>query len=375
MDMKFTCTKENLHKALQMTATVANRTSNLPILSNILLEATESGVTLSSTNLEIAVQVQLRAKVEQVGSFTVPAKTFGEYVNLLRSEQVEILVEGEQLVVKGGQASTKITGQSAEEYPVIPDATRDIEFTAKAGELKQQFSQVVFAAAKNEIRPELAGVSLRLSGAEEKKLALAATDSYRLAEQIMPLSTNLQEFECIVPAKTLAECIRLFGFLTSSTEQIIIALGDGQFSLIAKDLTIISRLIDGTYPDYTQIIPTHFEAEVEIPKHVFQNAIKAASLFSTTGGTAVFMTLDTENKQLLISSTNTQTGEHSERIDVSITGELEGRMALNYRYILEGLSHMSDDSVLLKMNGPDTPLVISAKGDGGYTYMVMPVRQ
>ena len=209
--MLFTCTKENLAQALTAVSGVAGRGGNLPILSHILIEATESKVELIATDLEIALRVHVRAKVDKVGSFTLPAKTFHDVVQLANDTSIQIEQKENEVVVKAGSSSTKIKGTSAEEFPVIPGIEEQHHYLLDAVQFKESLSRVVIAVAKNEIRPELSGVHMGLFSERHKGLVLAATDSYRLAEQKMLVKQGEDPFACIVPAKTVSEMTKLIG--------------------------------------------------------------------------------------------------------------------------------------------------------------------
>ncbi|PIT86775.1 MAG: DNA polymerase III subunit beta [Candidatus Magasanikbacteria bacterium CG10_big_fil_rev_8_21_14_0_10_43_6] len=375
--MKFTCTKENILYGLQVVSGLATKPSHLPILSHIRITATESGVELVSTNLEIAIKAFVRAKVEQPGSFTVPAKTLLDYVQLLSDEQLSILQEGSELVVSCGRSSTKIKGSSAEEYPVIPEVEEQHAYALSAKRLKESLSQIVFAAAKNEIRPELSGVFMGFFVRDKKGLILAATDSYRLAERFVHVDQGSETTESIVPGKTVTEFVRLLS-LSLAREQaehdVRMWISGGQIALRFDQFEVTSRLVDGTYPDYTQIIPTEFKTTVTFSPQILVNSIKAASLFTTSGVNAVTFHVEPSESRVGISSTSTQTGEHETTLDVEVLGETND-IVLNHRYVLDGLSHLAEGDIEFKMNATDAPCLFKAKESDDYVYIVMPIRQ
>ncbi len=375
--MKFTCTKENIQYGLQVVGGLASKPSHLPILSHIRITATESGVELVSTNLEIAIKAFVRAKVEAPGSFTVPAKTLLDYVNLLPDDQLSLALEGNELVVSCGRSSTKIKGTSAEEYPVIPDVEEQHAYALSAKLLKDALSRVVFAAAKNEIRPELSGIYMGFFAKEKTGLTMAATDSYRLAECHVQVDQGKETVEAIVPGKTATEFVRLLGVSLSkegAEHDVRMWVSDGQIALRFDQFEVTSRLVDGTYPDYTQIIPQEFRTTVTFSSQVLVNSIKAASLFTTNGVNAVSFMIEPAASTVKISSTSTQTGEHETSLDVAVEGD-DNAIVLNHRYVLDGLSHLDGDDVVLKMNAPDAPCLLQSKPSDTYLYIVMPIRQ
>ena len=374
--MKFTCTKENLIHGLQIVTGIASKPSNLPILSNILIHATESGVELASTNLDVSVKAYIRAKIETPGSFTVPAKTFLDYVNLLHDERVEIELAGNELGVKGGHSSTKIKGMPADEYPVIPEIEEKHAFTIAVDAWKAALARVAFAAAKNDIRPELSGVYFSFAKDGAQELVLAATDSYRLAEAKVPLGQGKDDVRGIVPARTALEFVRLLSLKgpDEAETNVRIWMSDTQIAVRYNQFEMNARLIDGNYPDYTQIIPKEFKTAANIDTDQLVKTIKAASLFTTTGVNAVALSLQPNENTVNVSSTSTQTGEHDATIDADVAGD-DNSMLLNHRYVLDGLTHVGTDAVQFQMNSPETPCVFRPKGDESYLYIVMPIRQ
>lgn len=374
--MKFTCTKENLAYVLDLVGAVASKHVNLPILSNIFINVTESKVELITTNLEIAVKANLRAKVEKTGTFTVPAKTLSDYTRLLSDEQITLELKENELLVSCGSSSTKIKGAPADEYPVIPEVEEKTAYTIDVSSFKQALSQVVGSAAKNEIRPELSGVYFGFFTDYYKGLVLATTDSYRLAEKKISLDQGSDESKIIVPSRSVYEIIRLLSAVANKDKETKVRLwvSENQIAIRYEDFEMTSRLVDGKYPDYTQIIPNEFKTNTLILVDHFVKKIKAASLFTTTGVNAVSFDLNAEQNTVGISSTSTQTGEHTSEIDVEVQGE-ENSILLNHRYVLEGLQNIDTDDVEFKVNSGDAPCLFKPKDDDSYLYIVMPIRQ
>jgi len=374
--MRFVCTKENLSYALDLVSSVAGKHINLPILNNILLQTNESSVRLITTNLEIGVRANLRAKVEKGGSFTVPAKTLSDFIHLLPDGQVEIELQENELSIRCENSATKIKGAPADEYPIVPEVEEKHAYVLSTDNFKSALSETVFAAAKNEIRPELSGVYFGLFTDRYHGLIVAATDSYRLAESRQSVAQGEDEFRCIVPSRSVYEMIRIIslGKTKQGESNIRLWLSENQIALRYDDFEMVSRLIDGKYPDYAQIIPEKFKTTATFSISAMINKIKAASLFTTTGVNAVSLDINTSEKNISISSTSTQTGEHSAEMEAEISGE-ENSTLLNHRYVLDGLQSLDTEEAELKMNSADAPCLFKAKGKDDYTYIVMPIRQ
>ncbi len=373
--MKFTCTKENLSKVLNLACPLASRQGHLPIIMNILINAGEVGVEIVATNLEVAVKTNLRAKVDEKGSFTVPAKTLLDYINLLPDNQIEFSLKNNELIVKCVGSSTKIKGAPAEDFPVVPEIDEKNVYTIAVNDFREALSKTVIAAAKNEIRPELSGVYMSLFGPQHKGLVMASTDSYRLAEAKVDIEQGENQIEAIVPARTVYEIIRLLNLSKESEgeKNVRVWLSENQIAVRYDGFEMTSRLVEGNYPDYTQIIPDSFKTIAVFPPDVMVKAIKAASIFTSVGVNAVSFDLGVDTKTVAVSSTNAQTGEHNSEVDADISGE-ENSILLNHRYVLDGLQQINGE-VEFGVNGSDAPCIFKEKGKKDYIYIVMPIRQ
>lgn len=373
--MKFTCTKENISRVLNIACPLANRQGHLPILMNILINASSSGVEIVATNLEIAVKTNLRAKVDENGSFTVPAKTLLDYINLLPDSQIEFSLKNNEMVVKCVGSSTKIKGAPAEEFPVVPEIDEKNVYAISVNDFKNALSKTVVAVARNEIRPELSGVYMKFFGSRHNGLVLASTDSYRLAEAKVDIDQGGSEIEAIVPARTAYEIIRLLNLSKDgeSETNVRVWVSENQIAIRYNGFEMTSRLVDGNYPDYAQIIPESFKTVAVFPSDVMGKAIKAASLFTSVGINAVSFDLNVDTKTVAISSTNAQTGEYNSEVDADLSGE-ENSILLNHRYVLDGLQQIGSD-VEFGINSSDAPCMFKEKGNKNYIYIVMPIRQ
>lgn len=373
--MKFICTRENLAGALGLITGVAGKNINLPILGNVLIKADGQKVELIATNLELAIISNLRAKVENTGSFTVPARTLSDFVNLLSEEKVDVSLKGSDLEVACGKSTTKIKGAPAEEFPVVPAVGEGKGFLLDAESLKSGLGQVVYAAAKNEIRPELAGV-LFFFNEEKGFVKMAATDSYRLAEKKIKILQGEEQARIIVPARAAAEMGHVLSSSKSldSERNVRLIITESQIILRYNEVELISRLVEGQYPDYTQIIPKEFAVTAEFYNEKMIKEIKAASLFTTMGVNAVSLSLNSGSGSIAISSTSTQTGEYKSEINAEIKGG-SNETLLNHRYVLDGLASIAAEKTILKLINTDSPCVFAPKDDDSYLYIVMPIRQ
>lgn len=373
--MKFTCTKENINKVLGLVTPLASKQGHLPILMNVLIVVQESKVEFIATNLEMAIKTSLRAKVEKTGSFTVPAKTLYDYINLLSEGQIDISLEDNELIIKSGNSSTRIKGIPADEFPVVPEVEENNVYNISAKEFKNALEKTVIAASKNEIRPELSGVYMGFFKPRHKGLILAATDSYRLSEAKLSIEQGKNEIEAIAPARTVYEIIRLLSLSKENEAEsnVRVWVSENQIAVRYDSFEMTSRLVEGKYPDYSQIIPAKFKTSAILPADILIKKIKAAGLFTTTGVNGVSFDFNKKNSTLGISSVSSQTGEHNSEIDVDIQGE-ENSILLNHKYILDGLQQITGD-VVFNINSSDSPCLIQERNKNDYIYIIMPIRQ
>jgi DNA polymerase-3 subunit beta len=370
--MKFQILQENLKNGLFIVSHTAGKSVNLPILHNILVEAKNGNIKLTSTNLEIGVSCLLRGKIEKEGLFTVDARIINDYIGALPNKKIDIELVDEQLLVVTDQQQTKINGQSAEDFPLIPVIDKDNGFEVDSRLLKEALGQVVFAVSQSDTRVELTGVLLVV---KENSLVLVATDSYRLAEKKIPIKNiGKTEMSVIVPAKTIQEVLRIISGSKSSALDVMVYISDNQILFSYDTMEVVSRIIDGQYPDYTQIIPTIQKTSAKVILQELAKAVKAASIFSKNGVNDINLDLPLNKNELVVSAVSGQSGENISRVAAQIQGEDNG-VVVNYRYLIDGLNNIETDTVLIGVVDANTPVVFRPEAVEGYLYIVMPIKQ
>jgi len=381
--MRFLCTQENLNYGLTIVGHIANKNTNLPILNNVLLKTQEGGVRLITTNLEIGVSCLIRGKVEEEGEFTLPARVLSEYVSLLPKEKVSVAVTDGQATINAGSHETKIKGEPAGDFPVIPTVERTKPIIVSPAEFQQAIGQVIFAASLSESRPEISGVLL-WSEPEAKKVTLVATDSYRLAERAVACQSDGVAARVIIPARTLQEVQRILGNAlrggSEAGDKLEIYLTANQVLFVYRDVELVSRVIDGQYPEYQQIIPTAHTTQIIVGVEDLVKATKSASLFVKSGINDVSLEIRPAG-ELVISSMNSQVGESVQTVPANISGD-KTTLVLNYRYLLDGLGAAGSSEVVVEATDNNAPAVIrpvlSSADDGvdrNYLYLIMPIKQ
>lgn len=369
--MKLKCVQENLNQGVGIVSNIASKNTNLLILNNILLKAGDGLLSLVATNLEIGVVCNIRAKIEQEGKFTVPASIFSNYINLLSGGNVDVELEGKEVVIKSGKQETKIKGETVDEFPIIPEIDKKNGYECTSEDIIKAFSNVSIAASLDETRPEISGVLLNFN---KDKLVVAATDSYRLAEKKLSCkSEEDEEKNVIVPQKTILEVIRICSIY--KPERFLMFLSDNQIMFDLGDVMITSRLIEGEYPDYKQIIPNNEKTKIVMNREEFIKVIKTASLFSKSGINDVNLYFSKDNEEVVVSAVNTQLGENKNKISAEISGE-DNDIVFNYRYLLDGLVNINSEKIVLKIIDNGNPGVfLPDTEENDYIYIVMPIKQ
>jgi DNA polymerase-3 subunit beta len=376
--MKFSCTQENLIQSLSIVSHITGKSINLPVLGNVLLKTEGGNVKLSATNLELAVTTLVRGKVEREGEYTVPAKLFQDFISLLPQGRVDLELVDEGLCVVAGGRETIIRGLAAQEFPLIPKLVKSKGIFFSSADLRRAISQVVFSVSLSESRPELSGVACWFGGSDGKTAAFAATDSYRLAERIMNLVSEARESRIIVPSRTMLEISRILSSYKDELgvpEEVGWETTENQLVVTYGSTELISRLIEGSFPDYQQIIPERFGTTAVLDRLEFQKAVKAAALFSRQGLYDVHMAVKPAEGTVGVFSADQGTGRTSTAIQGELTGN-ETDLVVNFRYLSDGLAAIPTPKIRLQLNDATSPmLVLPEGGDEQYRYLVMPIRQ
>jgi DNA polymerase-3 subunit beta len=378
--MNLSILKENLKQGLFIVSHLAGKNVNLPILNNILVEVKKEGVRLITTNLEIGITNNLRGKVEKEGSFTVDSKIFSDYINLLPNKKIDLINEEGFLNIVCENYKTKIKTEGVEDYPLIPQIEKKNAKSAKIKDFKKALSKVVFAVSNNESRMELSGVLFIFN---KNKLTLAATDSYRLAEKEIEIKNEedinqkSEETKIIVPAKTIQEVLRIlsgFDQVTEEKNEITFYINDNQILFTVDGTELISRLIEGQYPDYRQIIPASGKTSAIISRSELIRAIKTSALFSKTGINDINLDFPEGKNQIIVSAASGNAGENIATIEAETRG-IDNSTIINYQYLLDGLNNVDEDNIKLEVIDGNTPCVIKPLNEKGYIYIIMPIKQ
>lgn len=362
--MKLQVTQENLAKALGSVARVASSRGTLPILSNVLLKTVDGRLSIAATNLDIAITHFIGSKVQAEGAITVPARLMQDFVGSLPAGVIELELDEHKLHIAADKYQSVINGVPADDYPVMPAIEGGVSWKVPGRILKTALQQVLMAASGDESRPILTGVYWHT---EDGSLFLAATDSYRLAEK--RLMKTAQEIKLLIPATSLQDVLRLVGDFDDDVQ---VTHDDQQVLFRVGDVELVTRLIEGNYPDYRKLIPQAFSCSATLKKSELTNITKVSSLFARESAGSVTIHLDEKAKQVSIRSIASQIGENTATATATVAGE--GVITLNSRYILDALHALAGDDVLFAFNGKLEPTILRDPKADDYTHIIMPLK-
>jgi len=373
--VKLSCLQENLNWGLGIVGRAVATRTTLPITNNILIETDQSRLKLVATNLEMAVSCWIGAKVEEEGTITVPAKLLSEFVNSLPKDKVDIAMptKTKTFTVKCARYEARISGMDAKDFPPIPTVEQSVATSIDAEALHQAISQVVFAAASEESRPVLTGVDAIFEGST---LTLAAADGFRLAVYKLALSKPVEKkIEVIIPAKTLNELNRLMGDQEEPVE-VTVNPNKSQILFKLKNIELVSQLIQGTFPQYEQLIPASSSTKATVDVSEFLRATRMAAIFARDGTGIVRLMMAPGGEltpgKMTISARSEEIGEDQGEIDAIVQGN-EAKIAFNSKYLTDVLSVIKEAQVVLETTSPSSPGVIRPVGSENYVHVVMPM--
>lgn len=369
--MKFICLQENLKEALIICERTIGKNITLPVLNNILIEDDNNKIKISSTDLEIGINFWFSGKIIEKGSITCPARILANLINNLPNQKIELEGKNNILNIKSESVRSSIQGINAEDFPIIPKIKNKEFIEIPSLIFKNALTQIINSVAISEARPELSGIFLKI---EKQELKLVATDSFRLGEKtvsekyLKSESGKIKDYAVIFPQKVAHELIRI----TGDKEKLLkIFIDSNQILFDLENVHLISRLIEGQYPNYQAIIPQKTATQLNVLKDKFLGAIKIAGIFSSKINDVKIKVLP--QKSLLEIESRSEFGSNYSQIPAKISGNpLE--IVFNFRYLIDGLNNISTEEVVMELNDENNPAVLRASGDPSYFYIVMPIR-
>jgi len=372
--MNVTLPKEKLYTGLKIVERVVGKSLNLPILNNIYLEASKNFLNLKSTDLEIGINWWGLAKVEKEGSVVVPSKILTSFIGFLPEKPINLKLEKMDLKIFCENYQTSIKCLSPKEYPIIPETQESFKSQINNKEFIEGLESVIDYISLSTTKPEISGIYF---GFKKNQLILTATDSFRLGEKKINLKEELKkEFSFILPNKTARELINilkiregLINFYYSPTQVTFEVFSE---EVKHPEIQIVSRLIEGDYPKYQEIIPKNYTTQILLPKQEFLQQLKSASLFSNKIN-EIKININSKDKKIFIYSQNPELGEFKSFLPCQIKGE-DLTTSFNWRFIIEGINNIKTPEIIFELNGEDGPGVIKPLNDDSFIYLVMPIK-
>jgi DNA polymerase-3 subunit beta len=373
--MNVSCLQENLAKGLGIVGRAVAARSTLPITANVLIASDEGRLKLAATNLEIALSCWIGAQVEEEGALTVPARLLIDFVNSLPNEKIEMTVapRSRQLKLACARNQATMSGVDADDFPPIPSVDDGASLELDPEDLHSAITQVTIAAATDDSRPVLVGVNCVIEG---DQVTLAATDGFRLSVRHLALSKKVKEsVQVIIPARALVELNRL---LPDETDPVQLTINSTRTQVLfrLKNVELVAQLIQGTFPDYSQIIPDDHTSKAVIDVGEFLRETRTASIFARDGSGIVRLQFtpgeDVEPGKMTIAARAEEVGDNVGEIDAQLEGEAD-KIAFNSKYLQDYLQVLETGRVSLEMSGPSRQGVLRPVGDESFTHVLMPM--
>lgn len=364
--MKVICSKNNLKEVVYLCEKIAGKNLTLPILNNVLIEGDDRNLKFTTTNLEIGLEIIIPAKIDKKGKITTPANILSSFVsNLSGEDNITLESQNGNLLISTPNSSTVIKGQSPDDFPILPKTDGKTEIEMPVQDLILGIKSVWYAASFSNIKPEISSVYI-YSG-KNMPLAFAATDSFRLAEKKFKYSfSDLKGI--LLPFKSAAEILRIF---EGKDGAIKIIFDKNQIFFVLGGIKFISRLTEGVFPDYQQIIPKKFITDIILEKNLLSSALKTASIFSSKLN-ELNIIAGSDDGLVTIQTSSAEAGEHTANIPAKVTGS-EIKIAFNFKYIFDCLAHIQSPKIILRFSGEGKPLLITGVDDNSFQYIAMPM--
>jgi len=373
--MKFIALTENLKKAVNLAERITGKNLTLPILNNLLLETNKNKIHLLATDLELGIEITITGKTEKEGKFVLPAKTFSAFLNNLPEEKISLEKKDNTLSVFGGKYNSVFQGMNPEDFPIIPEIKTEKFIELEKNDLEEALEQIIPSISYSSLKPELNGVLLKL---ENGILKIVGTDSFRLAEKTIfndKFKTNIKEdLEIIIPLRSSQELLRIIQEqIEEDSTKIKINPEINQVQFSTENIRLISRLINAEYPKYASIIPKNFEINIIFDKKDLLEAVKVVGLFSGRINDIHF-NISPDKKEVVIEAQDISLGKSHATINPL---EIKGKnleINFNYRFILDSLSSIREEMVIINLNNELNPGLVKGKNDNSFIYILMPIK-
>lgn len=378
--MKVSCNQISLAKQLGIVGRLVSSKPGLPILANVMVETEDSKLKLTATDLEMGVHTWIGAEVKEEGNITIPARTFSEFINSLPSEKVDLTLEKQLLKVTTKNNSAQFNTLPSDDFPKVPVVEDgELLFSVKPEDIQSAVNKVAIAAASDESRPVLTGIKIEVDG---KNLTLVAVDGFRLARQFIELEKASKDtIDLLIPARALQELSRVIGDLYEDGDskkkdyvEFYLLKGKNQVVLRYKEVDLTSRLIDGQFPEYKQIIPTGFQTKVELDTSEFKNSVRIVNIFARSIiGNKAIIEIDPEKSEVKVGAALVEVGENESSFKAKIDGE-KLSIGFSAKFLSDMLSCFDSESMIMECSNSTAPGVFKSEKDDSYLHIIMPMR-
>jgi len=367
--MKIECVKEKLHIAVSKAEKIVGKNLNLPVLSCLLFETKGNNLIIRSTNLDLGLEISIPVKVEESGKVAIPAQVLSSFLNNL-SDDKNIVLETIENVLKVSSSSSEANIKTLlpDDFPTVPMIDEGKTSKISSKDLINGIKSVIYSSSTSSVKPELSSVYIYSNG--EEGIVFVATDSFRLAEKTVKTRKSIDLPGVLIPFKNASDILKI---LDGVDEEIQINSTKNQISFTFDGMYLVSRVIDGVFPDYKQILPKEVKTKVTVLKQDLINSLKISNIFSDNFN-QINIVVKNGQKKIEVKTKNSNIGENTNKIEADIDGE-DIEVNFNYRYIVDCLTSIASDSIVLSFNGINKPLVVSGSSDKTFTYLVMPMNR
>jgi DNA polymerase-3 subunit beta len=365
--MKIECVREKISEAVSKAEKITGKNLTLPVLSCILFEARDKELIIRSTNLDLGIEITIPVKVQQEGKIAVPGAVINSFLSNINDSSVQLEVIENNLHVKTATNKTVIKSMNSEDFPTIPQLENEKTVKINAQDFVKGIKSVWYSSATSSMKPELSSIYIY---SDDESLIFVATDSFRLAEKRMKIKNAKEVGSILIPVKNIPEIIRV---LDGQSGEVTFSLSKNQISFTFNGVYLTSRVVDGVFPDYKQIIPKEHATSVTVLKQDLANAFRIATIFSDKFN-KLSVKIKPKEKHFELSTKNADVGENSHVLESVCEGE-DLEINFNYKYITDSLQSIESDSVILEFSGLTRPLVMKGTSDKSFTYLVMPINK
>jgi DNA polymerase-3 subunit beta len=372
--MKFSCNQDTFSKYLNILSRVVSTKPGLPILSNIFLQTEKGKLIMKATDLEISLTTWIGADVEDNGKITLPAKQLSEFVNSIPEEVVNVEVEKQNFNISTSNNSASFNTMPPDDFPSIPSVDKKKEpfIQINSADLVMAINRVAFAAATDDIKPVLTGVKVEI---EEDEISLIATDGLRLSKQVIKTSKSEKNKSFLVPVRAFTELSHIINDMGGEDDLVSVYLIEDKNQVMFRvgDIDLVSRLIDGEFPEYKQIIPTGYKTSCEIQREEFLNSLKVVNIIARSVlGNKMILNIDPKENKISLSATQADLGKNESHFDCKVEGE-ELKIAFSSKLLTDILNHIDTEDILFECSEAVRPGVFKIKGDENFIHLVMPM--